>query len=95
MMIKTIEDGRITLRGAVHYELLQYEETLKSPLAAQDATSAGEYAALAVTANDVWKKLPPHAQVLSFLFFVSFSFSLVLSTSLFSSLRCMFRYCTR
>jgi len=83
MMIKTIEDGRITLRGAVHYELLQYEATLKSPLATQDASGAGEYAALTVSANDVWNKLPPHAQVLVFFLLVLFFFLFVFSVIFF------------
>jgi len=64
MMIKTIEDGRITLRGAVHFELLQCEKALGAgSLAAQQGAGAPTgYAAVCTSANDVWNKLPPHAQ---------------------------------
>jgi hypothetical protein len=53
MVIKQIEAGNVTLRGALYYELLQFGATIKG---------GSSYSAINASAPDVWAKLTPNAQ---------------------------------
>jgi Ca2+/Na+ antiporter len=59
MIIKQIERNKVSIRGALYFELLQYN---KDHQLALNTESGNQYNAIATTATDVWNKLPAHAQ---------------------------------
>jgi len=58
MIIKQIEAGHVSIRGALYFELLQYSKD-STGLISPDAPG---YESIDTSATAVWNKLPPHAQ---------------------------------
>jgi hypothetical protein len=61
MIIKRIESGKVSIRGALYFELLQYSKDSAQGLVA-NAAEPGGYETINNAASDIWNKLPLHAQ---------------------------------
>lgn len=61
MIIKRIESGKVSIRGALYFELLQYSKDSSQSQGLGGGEPAG-YDAINTAATDIWNKLPPHAQ---------------------------------